>query len=241
MIVEPFAAWNKEDIKQTVVNEKDAREFQKLYQSDPPPVEDQPLVDSPLSPESPGAAVITPEGITVTGTNEEQAYVLEALDKLRSTPSGRELLDNIANQPVHTVDIVVANSGGGPNAGSVQADAVFTPVGTYDGIPGSGVSTTVTIDPEFFTGEQAINVDGSHGSPFIFQPDEIVFHELAHALDNANGGIDVRQEDGTFYAEFDAIDATNQYRQDRADVIGGTAFERQGHNGTILEVQEPLL
>ena len=139
-------------------------------------------------------------------------------------------MDELANQPVNTVDIVVADTGAdGPNAGFIQPESLWQPVGATDAFRGRGADSTISIDPEYLNGQGTVNVLGSHGGYFQVEPDEILFHELVHARDIVNGTLTVDRQDGVLLPELSAVDETNQYRQEKADAAGETAFQREGY------------
>jgi len=112
------------------------------------------------------------KSIIIEGSPAFQLQTLAALATLASTPSGREILQNIENSG-HTVTIRETTDANG----YCQADG--SAADTMD--PTRGTDSTVSWNPSHNTTDPADPVAGSPGSTVILG------HELVHAMHNATG------------------------------------------------------
>ncbi len=112
------------------------------------------------------------KSIIIQGSPSFQMQTLAALATLASTPSGREILQNIQNSG-HTVVIQeTTDANGYCQANGSDAD-------THD--PTRGTDSTVSWNPSHNTTDASDPVTGSPGSTVILG------HELIHAMHNATG------------------------------------------------------
>jgi uncharacterized Zn-binding protein involved in type VI secretion len=110
--------------------------------------------------------------IIIQGSPSFQLQTLAALATLASTPSGREILQNIQDSG-HTVVIKETTDANG------YCQAEGSDADTHD--PTKGTDSTVSWNPSHNTTDPADPVTGSPGSTVILG------HELVHAMHNATG------------------------------------------------------
>ena len=139
--------------------------------------------------------------IILDGTPDEKKKIEGILDKIRETPSGRELLTDIdkAKNPVTFKLGDAKKSGGGFTSYADGLEAASNGVGS---------KSSVTLDKDLK--DDSIYVFDKDGNKISDPVDVIAAHELTHALHGANGTRDAIER------ERQAITGENGIRKERS-------------------------
>jgi uncharacterized Zn-binding protein involved in type VI secretion len=174
--------------------------------------------------------------IKINGTPEYRAQTLDALARLMSRPTGRGLVNDLANAP-HTTTI---EDTGGAHVGNTENAANFN-AGLYDyanNRPGPGSDNTVNWNP------QRTKIDGEDWQ--TRDPAIGLGHELVHSYHDVHGTTDGRNP--VPYVDANGNNRQSPGYEQQAAGVGTHAGDRytennmrREHDGTISSLgrQEP--